>query len=264
MKKTILFLSIGLLLCTPALARTACFLAKENNKVIISEGDCESRHAPCSTFKIAISLMAYNEGSLIDETHPELPFKEGYTDWIDNWKQPHNPRLWMKNSCVWYSQILTQQLGISKFKEYVTKFSYGNLDVSGDKGKNNGLTNSWLSSSLEISPEEQTVLLQKLLDNNLPISIKSQEMTKSILFVEDLPDGWKLYGKTGNGFLLNQDRTQKLDRQIGWFIGWIQKDNRTIIFAHYIEDDDKKDTYASIRAKAATKEKLMKLVQEHS
>ena len=88
-------------------------------------------------------------------------------------------------------------------------------------------------------------------------------MTKNILFVEDLADGWKLYGKTGSGSLLNQDRTEKLkDRQIGWYIGWIQKENRTIIFAHYIEDDDKQDTYASIRARAAAKEKLITLIRK--
>ena len=263
MKKTILFLSIGLFLSAPAFAGTKCFLAKENNKIIKQEGDCESRHSPCSTFKIAISLIGFNEEILIDETHPEWPFKEGYVDYRDNWKQPHNPSLWMKNSCVWYSQVLTQKLGMSKFKEYITKFNYGNQDISGDKGKNNGLTNSWLSSSLEISPEEQAVFLQKLLDNKLPVSLKSHEMTKNILFVEDLPSGWKLYGKTGSGSVLNHDKTQKLDRKIGWFIGWIQKDSRTIVFTNYIEDDDKQDTYAGPRAKAAAIDKLIQIVRDY-
>lgn len=213
MKKLILYLSIGLLFNTSSLADTKCFLVKENDKIIKQEGDCASRYAPCSTSKIAISLMGYEEGLLVDETHPELPFKEGYVDWLDRWKQPHNSTTWMQNSCVWYSQVLTQKLGMSKFKDYVIKFNYGNQNVSGDKGKNNGLTNSWLSSSLEISPEEQVVFLQNLIDNKLPISLKSHEMTKNILFVEELPSGWKLYGKTGNGSQLNKNRTKKLDLQ---------------------------------------------------
>ncbi|WP_373369869.1 penicillin-binding transpeptidase domain-containing protein, partial [Klebsiella aerogenes] len=33
------------------------------------------------------------------------------------------------------------------------KFEYGNQDVSGDSGKHNGLTQSWLMSSLTISPK---------------------------------------------------------------------------------------------------------------
>ncbi|WP_375318897.1 class D beta-lactamase [Candidatus Tisiphia endosymbiont of Oplodontha viridula] len=262
MKKLTLLLNMVLLFSTSALADTRCFLVKENNKVIKQQGDCKSRYAPCSTFKIAISLMGYNEGLLVDETHPELPFKEGYVDWLDRWKQSHNPSLWMKNSCVWYSQVLTQKLGMSKFQEYVTKFNYGNQDVSGDKGKNNGLINSWLSSSLEISPEEQIVFLQNLLDNKLPVNLKSHEMTKNILFVEELPSGWKLYGKTGNGFQLSKDRMQKLDLQQGWFVGWIQKGSRVIVFVNHITDDSKQDVYASLRAKEEAKEKLIQMVQD--
>ena len=262
MNKIVLHISLGLLFSTPALAKTNCFLVKENNTIIVSEGDCTSRHAPCSTFKIALSLIGYNEGLLTDETHPELPYKKGYADWISSWKQPHNPFLWMKNSCVWFSQVLTQNLGMNTFNDYVVKFDYGNQDTSGDKGKNNGLTDSWLSSSLQISPEEQTIFLQRLLNNELPASLRAHEMTRKILFRENLPDGWKLYGKTGSGSQLSQDKSQKLDLQIGWFVGWLQRNNRTIVFAYYLEDDEKKDTYASLRAQAAAKERLLHLIKE--
>lgn len=68
------------------MADTKSFMVKKDDQVILCEGDCESRHAPCSTFKIAISLMGYNEGLLEDQTHPELPFKKGYDDYIDSWK----------------------------------------------------------------------------------------------------------------------------------------------------------------------------------
>lgn len=264
MRRTILFLSVGLLFTLPLFGEKQCFLAKEGNQVITQEGDCKSRHAPCSTFKIPLSLMGYNEGMLIDETHPELSFKEGYVDYIDAWKQPHNPTLWMKNSCVWFSQVLTQKLGMPKFKEYITKFNYGNRDLSGDKGKNNGLTRCWLSSSLEISPEEQMAFLQKLLNNKLPVSRKSHEMTRNILFLEDLVDDWKLYGKTGSGSLLNQDRTQKSDLQIGWFVGWIERENRTITFVQYIEDEEKQESYGGPRAKVTAKKKLIEWIQNYN
>lgn len=58
---------------------------------------------------------------------------------------------------------------MKKFQEYVTKFDYGNKDLSGDKGQNNGLTNAWLSSSLGISSLEQIAFLQKMLADKLPI-----------------------------------------------------------------------------------------------
>ncbi|NBV99270.1 MAG: hypothetical protein EBR67_07155, partial [Proteobacteria bacterium] len=72
-----------------------CFLLKEGNKFIKQEGDYKSRHSPCSTFKIAISLMGYNEGLLIDEFHPEIPFSEAYPAYIEGWKKPHSRSLWI-------------------------------------------------------------------------------------------------------------------------------------------------------------------------
>lgn len=264
MKKFILLLVLGLLFSLKVRAAIRdtdntengvvqwsqrCFLLKEGNKFIKQEGDCKSRHSPCSTFKIAISLMGYNEGLLLDELHPEIPFSEAYPTYIEAWKNSHNPSLWIKNSCVWYSQVLTRKLGMKKFKKYIREFKYGNKDVSGDKGLDNGLTDSWLSSSLQISPEEQLKFLQKLLDNKLPVSLKAHTMTRNILFVEELVDGWKLYGKTGSGVILNKDGIENPDRQIGWFVGWIEKADRKIVFSYYIQDNDKQDTYAGLRAK---------------
>ena len=260
MKRIILF--VGILLSTAVFAETGCFLAAEKNQTLAQEGNCSLQHSPCSTFKIAISLMGFNEGILIDEKSPELPFKEGYVDYLEKWKQPHNPSTWMQNSNVWYSQVITNKLGFEKFRYYINKFKYGNQNIVGDKGKNNGLTNSWLSSSLKISGAEQVAFLQKLLANKLPVSNKSQELTKKILFVEQMPGGWELYGKTGSGNILNIDGSPNEDCQIGWFVGWLQKDNRTITFAHYIQDEQKVDTSAGRRAKEEAKKKLLALINE--
>ncbi|MCP3966713.1 MAG: class D beta-lactamase [Lentisphaerae bacterium] len=260
MRRFVLFLGVFLLGSLSVKAANNCFIAEENGKVIKQAGDVNFRQAPCSTFKIAISLMGYNEGLLIDENHPEFPFKKGYVDWLDRWKQPHTPRLWMKNSCVWYSQVLTEKMGMDKFKAYAEKFKYGNQDVSGDKGKNNGLEKAWLSSSLQISPKEQMQFLKKMLGGNLPVSRKAVEMTKKILWVENLADGWKLYGKTGNGSQQRKDGTKVKDRQVGWFVGWINKGKRNIIFVYRIQDREKQDTYASIRARKAAKKELIEIV----
>lgn len=238
----------------------ASFIAIEDGNVIQQEGDCHARHSPCSTFKIALSLMGYDDKILIDQSTPELPFQQGYADTLENWKQAHTPALWMKHSCIWYSRMITKQLGMRRFQDYVTQFNYGNMDISGDKNKDNGLTHAWLSSSLEISPIEQIIFLQKLIKNQLPVSMYAHEMTKDILFLEELGNGWKLYAKTGSGSLLNEDRTEKIELQIGWFVGWMQKGNRTIVFAQFLEDDAQQDTYASIRAKALAKVKLQHII----
>lgn len=261
MKKVILLLCSIMLSAGVAFA-DSCFIAKENGKVLQSEGDPEKRYAPMSTFKITLSLIGFDSGILADEMHPVWPFKEGYVDWRDAWKQDQTPKSWMKGSCVWYSQVLTKQLGMEKFQAYVTKFDYGNKDLTGDKGQNNGLTNAWLSSSLQISAIEQVAFLEKMLTGKLPIKPYAIAMTKNILFVEDLKNGWKFYGKTGMGSLLNADGTKNPDLYHGWFIGWIEKGDRRIIFSNHIEDDKKEETFASLRAKADAKEKMIKIIEQ--
>jgi beta-lactamase class D len=254
--KKIILLCVGFFLSTPTFAESNCFLAKENNNILLSEGACEARQRPFSSFKIPLSLIGFNEGILQDESHPELPFRTGYVDYIDAWKQPHNPTSWIKNSVVWYSHIITKKLGAAKFQDYIKKFDYGNADVSG----NVGLTRSWLGGgSLKISAEEQTVFIQKILDRKLPISAKSYDKTKNIIYVDELTDGWKLYGKTGTGYLPKADGTLDEKRHGGWFVGWIEKDKRSIVFASYIEQDQQ-DMPAGLRAKEIAKEKLVRLV----
>ncbi|MFO1257705.1 MAG: class D beta-lactamase [Gammaproteobacteria bacterium] len=264
MKKILLSSIFGLILSTNAIANTKCFLASEAGKLLKEEGECKTRHAPCSTFKIAISLMGFDDGFLIDETHPELPFQEGYDDWLEIWKQPHTPTTWIKNSNIWYSQVITQHLGMPKFKNYLSRLNYGNQDASGDKGLENGLTHSWLSSSLQISPEEQTIFLNGLVNSTLSVDQKAQEKTRNILFVENFTDGWKLYGKTGSGYLLNEDGQQNKSKPMGWFVGWVEKGDRHIVFAHYIEDSERQETYSGPRAKEIAKEKLMEILREDS
>ena len=141
-------------------------------------------------------------------------------------------------------------MGMPTFQKYVTNFDYGNEDVSGDKGKNNGLTHAWLSSSLAISPQEQVVFLKKMLDGKLPISDKSVQMTKQLLFIENIADGWKLYGKTGSGHIVNEADPSDESKPIGWFVGWLESGNRRIFFAQYIQEDKPSTVYLGQKAKA--------------
>lgn len=170
-----------------------CFIAKEQNRVLKSEGDCKVRYAPQSTFKIPLALIGLDSGILQSENNPSWVLPKDTDPYINVCKGDHNPRTWMRDSCLWYSRILTTKLGMKKFQDYVTKFNYGNMDLSG------GLINAWVSSSLKISPEEQVDFLQKVIDQKLQISKASYDKTKKIMFIQEMAGGWKIYGKTGNG-----------------------------------------------------------------
>jgi len=193
-------------------------------KVLMQRGDCRREVTPASTFKIPLSLMGYDAGFLKDEHAPELPFRQGYVDWRPSWRSASDPSKWMGESVVWYSQQLTLSLGKTRFAAYTRRFEYGNADVSGD-AKNDGLTASWLGSSLRISPLGQLSFLGKVVNRQLGVSERSYEMTARLTAFGQSPEGWRINGKTGSG------------SGYGWYVGWASKGERKYVFARLIQKD---------------------------
>ena len=252
-----LFLPLLFIFINVSYAQSQCFIVTDaSNHVQEKEGECATRYTPGSTFEMAISLMGYNEGILRDTTHPVYPFKKGYPEYLPSWKEPQTPKTWIKNSCLWYSQLITQQLGMSAFQKYVGAFDYGNQDVSGDKGKNNGLTHAWLSSSLQISPPEQLVFLQKMVQGKLPVNAKSVQMTKQLLFNGNIADGWKMYAISGSGYVVNPADPKDKSKPIGWYVGWLERSDRTVFFAQSIQEDKPSKVSLGLKAEAALNAKM--------
>lgn len=266
--KVFCYLTIGLIGISSEV-QANCFIVKDlkTNAIVAVEGECQERVSPCSTFKIPLSLMGYDSQLLHNSKAPTWAFKDEYASayhvCIDKWKTEHDPMAWIKNSCIWYSQVLTKKLGQDKFKQYVELFNYGNKDISGDSGKNNGLTHSWLSSSLKISPLEEVEFLTKLLKNKIPVSQHAMDITKQILYISDIDKNWKLFGKTGSGYQLNSDGSYNKERQIGWFVGWVNHstDNKQYVFAYLLKDQSPEKVVAGLRAKEEAEVKIKKLLK---
>jgi len=210
---------------TPAVAKTVCTLVADaaTGALIHEQGTCDRRVTPASTFKVPIALMGYDAGILANPHAPVWQFREGYPDWVAAWKQDTDPTGWMKESVLWYSQEITRALGQERFAAYVAAFGYGNGHISGNKGKKDGLTRAWLSSSLKISPQEQVAFFRKFLARALPVSDTAYRMTAAIMTAFPLANGWTVYGKTGSG--------RAGEKAIGWFVGWATDGNRTVVFA---------------------------------
>lgn len=245
-----------------AVAKPLCTVVADamSGKILKQEGVCDQRISPASTFKIALSLMGFDAGFLTNTALPAMPFHEHYAAWFPSWKETTTPASWMKNSVVWYSQQMTEWLGKERFQNYIDGFLYGNQDLSGDPGKGNGLTRAWLSSSLKISPLEQSAFLQKLVKRQLPVSTHAYDMTEQLTALGTLPNGWNVNGKTGTGYLLKADGSRNEDRQFGWFIGWARKGERTLTFVHVIQDERKETASAGIRAKEALMPQLPEML----
>jgi len=248
---------------TPVQTEAACTaLADAATSITLRQvGVCDQRMTPASTFKIAISLMGYDSGFLKDTRSPALPFRVGYPDWNPSWKTTTVPASWIENSVVWYSQRITESLGKKRFARYVHTFSYGNEDVSGAPGKQDGLTGSWLSSSLKISPQEQLTFLAKIVRREFPVSPHAYEMTAKLTTVATLPNGWKVYGKTGTGAATKADGSEDWEHSIGWFVGWAVKGSRAIVFVRQIQDTKEETTYAGPRARESFLRELPSLLE---
>lgn len=239
MIKPILFAAM---LATAPLAHAAtaiCTLMADGatDHTLKEEGACDVRSAPMSTFKLAISLMGYDAGILLDEHHPVWPFKPGYVDWREEWKHDIDPAKWMSKSVVWYSQQITPKLGLARFSQYTHQFQYGNEDVSG------GVTEAWLHTSLLISPREQIAFLGRMVRRELGVSAHSYDMTANIALYRKLENGWTVHGKMGAG-------GYGKDGKVGWYVGWAEKGSRRVTFARQrIEDDASLDGPAGPRAR---------------
>jgi beta-lactamase class D len=170
--------------------------------------------------------MAFDSGTLKDEN---TSYKwDGKKRSIEAWNKDQTAETWMKESVVWYSQVVTRKMGRKRVQNYLNKFDYGSKDFSGD------IETAWLTPApflknpapptVLISGYEQIDFMKKLWQNKLPISERAAALTKKITFVETSPNGFKLYGKTGSGFL-NKEETLR----IGWFIAHLEKGDQSYV-----------------------------------
>lgn len=226
---SILILSFAYISTSPLTAEESFLLIDGSSKEIVCEigTSTHERASPCSTFKIVLSLMGYDAEILKDEKNPNWAFQEGYDTYLESWRAPQNPTSWMKESCVWYSKLLAYELGLEKIQSYLALLEYGNQDLSGGLEKLGSTNPAWINSSLEISPKEQVDFIQKMINEKLPISQNAIQRTKVLLFKEELQSGWKLFGKTGTG--------KGKEGILGWFVGWIEKENCTYVFSYNIQ-----------------------------
>lgn len=199
-----------------------CFVlydTQNNTYTIHNKEKSTKRLPPNSSFKIYNSLIGLESGVLKDEN---TMFKwDGTKHSIESWNRDHTLATAISNSVVWYYKILATQVGEKRMQEYIDKLGYGNKDISG------GIDKFWLQSSIKISPMEQVELLRKLYSYELPFSKENIDIVKKIIILSE-EDGTIFRGKTGGGMKGNNFIN-------GWFVGYIEKDDKTYFFAANIE-----------------------------
>jgi beta-lactamase class D len=181
---------------------------------------------PASTFKIFNALVALETGTVADEF--EVIKWDGEKRWLPVWNRDHSLASAMKFSVVWLNQEVARRAGAERMQHWLDAADYGNRDRGGS------VDHFWLDGPLRITAEQQIVFLRRLADGTLPFAKRHQETVRRITTIEDGPD-YTLHGKTGWATKVQDGK------DLGWLVGWAERNGRRWFFALNIDMTDKDD-----------------------
>ena len=204
---------------------------KKDSYTVYNIDRCRKRFLPASTFKIFNSLVGIETGIIPDSNF--IFYWDSTRYQVNNWNQDLILRKAFQYSCVPCYQALARKIGTERMKFYIDKEHYGNEVLTGP------IDYFWLNATLKISQFEQIEFLKKLYNEELGFSSKAMQVVKHIMLVEDKPD-YKLRAKTGWGI-------DKDDLNIGWYVGYLEKDNNVYFFVTNIESDNPGKNFGNAR-----------------
>ncbi|MFA7274079.1 MAG: penicillin-binding transpeptidase domain-containing protein [Crocinitomicaceae bacterium] len=180
-------------------------------------GIAKAKFSPASTFKIPNTIIGlesglYNESSI---------FKyDGSKRRLEAWQKDLSFREAFQTSCVPCYQELAYKVGVDQMRTLLDSMKYPGMTF--DKST---LDNFWLEGESAISPLEQVDFMRRLFTKQFPLKEGTLNSLKNIMAVDTTQYGI-LYAKTGMGTSEGKD--------LGWYVGYIQKPKNRIYFATLI------------------------------
>ena len=202
------------------LGTTGTFVAyKVDDYLIIASDKMRSGEGklPASTFKIPNSIIALETGAVEDPDKDVFKW-DGVKRSIEPWNKDHTLRSAIAVSAVPVYQEIARRIGAERMQKYVDLFDYGNRDIGG------GIDQFWLTGNLRIDPMQQIDFVDRLRRGVLPVSKRSQELTRDILPVTKVGDA-TIRAKSG---LLGAEAGKP---SLGWMVGWVEKGSSATVFA---------------------------------
>jgi beta-lactamase class D len=188
------------------------YLIIASDKVRSGEG-----RLPASTFKIPNSIIALETG-VVEDPDKDVFKWDGVTRSIEAWNKDHTLRSAIAVSAVPVYQEIARRIGAERMQKYLDLMEYGNRDIGG------GIDQFWLTGNLRIDPIQQIDFLDRLRRGVLPVSKRSQELTRDILPVTKVGDA-TIRAKSG---LLGAEHGKP---SLGWMVGWVEKGSSATVFA---------------------------------
>jgi beta-lactamase class D len=176
---------------------------------------CDSEYLPASTFKIPNTLIALEEKIVKSDTQT---IKWDGTVWDrKEMNQDQDLRTAFKYSVIWVYFEFAREIGLGKYKEYLTSFDYGNKDLSGPEDK------FWLAGGLRISANQQVEFLKNFYTYRLNVFKSSIDVVKRLMVIE-APRNYTFSGKSGGGYLPDK-------RVIMWLVGYVERAGNVYFYA---------------------------------
>ncbi|MDO6739121.1 class D beta-lactamase [Wenyingzhuangia sp. 2_MG-2023] len=194
---------------------------------------------PASTFKIPNSIIALE--TKVVENDSTLFKWNGEKRAYKIWEQDLILRNAFQYSCVPCYQEIANKIGEKRMNEYLKKLQFGDMNVT---SKNLDLF--WLEGKSRINQFQQIDFLKRLVNSELKISKRTEEILKRISFIEE-NERYKLYGKTGLSI--------RNGNYNGWFVGYHKSKTNTYFFAINIEPNENtnKELFPNLRKEITLK-----------
>lgn len=208
------------------------------------------RFSPASTFKIPNSLIALETGVATGQDFPlawDPAVAPPQSWWRDSWKRDQTLRTAFRQSVVWYYQELARRIGPERMQTYVQRFDYGNGDLSG------GIDQFWLRGGLRISADEQVDFLRRFYRGEVGASPRSTQIVKNLMLAEESSE-YMLHGKSGTTMVDGYE-----DRELAWFVGYVDHGNQVHFFALNMEGDQVGEDWPPSRRAELAREILLEL-----
>ncbi|MEE9364758.1 MAG: class D beta-lactamase [Cellulophaga sp.] len=180
---------------------------------------------PASTFKITNSIIALETGVI--ESDSTLFEWNGEKRSLKNWEQDLIFKEAFHFSCVPCYQEVARKIGAIRMTEYLNKLEYGNMKVN-----STNIDLFWLGGESRINQFQQIDFLKRFHQSELLISKRTETIMKRMMVIEE-NEQYKLSGKTGWSIRNGNNN--------GWFVGFIELQNKTYFFATNVEPNDRFD-----------------------
>jgi beta-lactamase class D len=180
----------------------------------------ETGFLPASTFKIANSIQALENGIVEDDS--TMFYWDGQPRYLKSWEEDLTFHQAFQRSCVPCYQQIARETGVERMRQTLEKIGYPGMVFDSST-----IDNFWLEGDSRISQFQQIEFLKRLVNKDLPVSQKTVDIMSKIMLIDQNED-YDFYGKTG--WAQPNDSTN-----IGWFVGYAVTPKDTLYMATNIQ-----------------------------